>query len=306
MGKVCEICNKNYNPRNKKQKYCSVDCQHKSLRKPKLEKIKTTCLFCGVEFYTLPNKLEKGKSKYCCRKCKDGHQKIIYTGKTNPTYGKKHSEDWKKNASIRVKKLWETEQYINKIKEGMSSFVNRNGYWPGTDEESNIKRKKTMIERFGVNHNWVGKYGYRKCDKTTIELYGKTSVDLLGEYSFFFGKKTDIEIIFEQILVELNIPHQVKFRIYDKDKINFWFREYDFLILNSNILIEVDGDYWHGNKSIFNEISEFQKSVQENDKIKEDFAIKNGYNIIRFWGSDIKNKKEEVINKIKEIWEKLN
>ena len=76
--------------------------------------------------------------------------------------------------------------------------------------------------------------------------------------------------------------------------------------MNSNILIEIDGDYWHGNKNIFNEISEFQKSVQENDKIKEKFAIKNGYEIVRFWGSDVKNKKEEVINKIKEIWEKLN
>lgn len=174
------------------------------------------------------------------------------------------------------------------------------------DDESIRKRKETMIERYGISHNWVGKYGDRKCDKTTIDLYGKTSAELLMDYTHHFGKKTDIETLFEKILVELNIPHQIKFRIYDKDKINFWYREYDFLILNSNILIEVDGDYWHGNKNIFNEVSEFQKSVQENDKIKEEFAIKNGYEIIRFWGGDVKNKKEEVINKIKEIWQKLN
>jgi hypothetical protein len=306
MEKICEICNKNYNARKKEQKYCSVECQHQSYRKPKLEKVITTCLYCETEFYTLPNKLKTGKSKYCCRECKDAHQKIIYSGTGGTTYGKKHTEKWKQDASVRMRELWKTEKYINNVKEGISLFVEKNGYWPGTDEDSKLRRKKTMIEKFGVSHNWIGKYGDRKCDKTTINLYGKSSADILMEYSHYFGKKTDIEILFEDILIELNIPHQVKFRIYDKDKINFWYREYDFLILNSNILIEVDGDYWHGNKNIFNEVSEFQKSVQENDKIKEEFAIRNGYEIIRFWGSDVKNKKEEVINKIKEIWEKLN
>ena len=62
MEKICEICNKNYKPRQKKQKYCSVECQHQSYRKPKLEKVVTTCLYCEKEFYTLPNKLKKGKS----------------------------------------------------------------------------------------------------------------------------------------------------------------------------------------------------------------------------------------------------
>jgi very-short-patch-repair endonuclease len=179
--------------------------------------------------------------------------------------------------------------------------VKKNGDWPGTDEDSKLKRKQTMIDRFGLEHNWIGKYGERNCDKTTLELYGKTSAEMLSNYIHFYGKKTDIESIFEEFLIELNIPYQIKFRIYDKNKINFWFREYDFLLLGSNILIEVDGDYWHGNKNLFEELSDFQKSVQENDKIKEDFAVKNGYKIVRFWEEDIKNKKEEVKNKIKKL-----
>jgi len=306
MEKICEICNKSYKARQKKQKYCSVECQYQSYRKPKLEKVITTCLYCEKEFYTLPNKLKRGNSKYCCRECKDKHQKIIYTGVSNPSFDRIVSKDERENKSKLFKKLWESNEFRDKIKEGISKFIEKNGYYPGTDRESIKKRKETMVERYGVSHNWSGKYGERKCDKTTIELYGKTSAELLSEYSFFYGKKTDIEIIFENILNELNIPHQGKFRIYEKDKINFWFREYDFLILNTNVLIEIDGDYWHGNEDIFEELSDFQKSVQEKDNIKEEFAIKNGYEIIRVWGSDIKNKKEEVIHKIKEIWEKLN
>jgi very-short-patch-repair endonuclease len=305
MEKKCEICNKDYKPRRKEQRFCSVECQYESYRKPKIDKVLTTCNFCGLEFETLPNKLLTGKSKYCCRECKDKHQQIIYSGSNNPVYGNNHTKEWVENASIRVKKLWESDDYRRKIKESIDKFVEINGYYPGTDEDSNLKRKKTMIERYGVPHNWIGKYGERDCDKTTLEVYGKTSAQMLVEYSHYYNKKTDIEKMFEKILEELEIPYQCKFRIYDKEKIDFWYREYDFLILGTNILVEVDGDYWHGNQNVFEELSEFQKNVQENDKIKENFANSNGYNIIRFWGSDIKKNCDNVKNKLIEIWEKL-
>jgi very-short-patch-repair endonuclease len=129
---------------------------------------------------------------------------------------------------------------------------------------------------------------------------------MLIDYSHHYSKKTDIEKMFEIILEELDIPHQCKYRIYDKEKINFWFKEYDFLILNTNLLIEIDGNYWHGNKNVFSELSDFQKSVQMDDRIKENFAISKGYDVVRFWGSDIKKNRYEVKNKLKEIWEKLN
>jgi len=103
MEKQCEICNKNYKPIKKEQRFCSVECQYESYRTPKINRVLTTCNFCGVEFSTLPNRLLKGKDKYCCRDCKDNHQKIIYSGTNNPTYGLTHTEEWKKNASIRVK-----------------------------------------------------------------------------------------------------------------------------------------------------------------------------------------------------------
>lgn len=304
MEKICEICNQNYQTKRKKQKYCSTECQYQSYRKPKTEKVISTCLFCGTNFYILPNKIKKGKGKYCSRECKDKHQKTIYSGTNNPSFERVISDNEKKLRSELSKKMWKSEEYRNKIKKGQLLFFDKNGYWPGTDQESIQKRKQTMIEKFGISHIWNGKYGYRKCDKTTITLYGKSTVNMLTDYSYCFGKKTDIEILFENILFELNIPYQYKFRIYDQNKISFWFKEYDFLILDSNILIEVDGDYWHGNKNIFNKLTEFQKNVQENDKIKEEFAIKNGYTLIRFWGSEVKNKKKETINQLKEIWQK--
>jgi very-short-patch-repair endonuclease len=305
MEKHCEICNKNYKPRRKEQRFCSVECQYESYRKPKIERILTTCNFCGVEFSALPNKLLRGKDKYCCRQCKDSHQVHLYSGSNNPTYGLKQSEEQKNNTSIRSKKLWENEEFRNKVKHSMDEFVNKNGYYPGSDIESKEKRKHTMLKKFGVSHNWNGKYGERKCDKTTLETYGKTSVDFLSEYSHQYSKKTSIEVIFEQILQELNIPYQMKYRIYDKEKVNFWFKEYDFYIINTNILVEVDGDYWHGNENKFSDLSDFQKQVKINDKIKEDFAKSKGFVIVRFWEEMINKNINEVKKQINEIWEKL-
>jgi len=301
MEKQCEICNKDYKPRRKEQKFCSVKCQHESYRKIKVERIECTCLFCDKKFY----KLQSNPGKYCSKKCSDNHKKITYLGENNPSYNRKMSDDELKMRSEITKKLWEDEGYRCKIKKSKNLFFEKNGYWPGNDKDSMLKKKETMVKKFGVSHNWMGKYGERKCDKTTLDVYGKTSAQMLIEYSHFFGKKTDIEKMFEVILEELEIPFQCKFRIYDKNKVNFWFREYDFLILNTNILIEVDGDYWHGNQNIFEELTEFQKSIQINDEIKENFAKNKGYNVIRFWGSDIKKNSQEIKNIIREIWEKL-
>jgi hypothetical protein len=47
MEKQCEVCEKKYTSKRKTQKYCSVDCQYESYRKPKIEKVITTCNFCN-------------------------------------------------------------------------------------------------------------------------------------------------------------------------------------------------------------------------------------------------------------------
>jgi very-short-patch-repair endonuclease len=305
MEKECDQCGIKYNTKNKKQKYCSVECQHNSYRKKTAERVKVCCQYCGLEFEERKHKVEKYGVKYCNKKCADLHKKTTYLKEGNPAFGTKRTEKQKNNASIRSKKLWKNEEYRNKIKNGIFKFIETNGYFPGTDENSKRKRMETMIERYGIPHNWVGKYGERECDKTTLEIYGKTSAQMLIDYSHYYNKKTDIEKMFEIMLEELEIPFQYKFRIYDKEKVDFWFREYDFLIINTNALIEVDGDYWHGNKNIFEELTDFQQSVKVNDEIKEKFANTKGYNVFRVWGSDIKKNNHEVKNKLKEIWEKL-
>lgn len=307
MVKQCDYCQNNYSAKRKKQKYCSKKCRYNSKRGILIVKrYEIKCLNCSNVFFITENEKVKGNVKYCSRKCKDKHQKTTYLGVNNPSYGRVITEKERNERSVITKKIWEDPNKRLNIMNGMNNFKNKNGYWPGSDKKSIEKRELTMFTKYGVSHNWVGDYGSRKCDITVIKKYGKTTVDFLSDYNFKFGQKTDIEILFCEILDELKIEYQPKYRIYNKKRFknNFLYKEFDFRLLNTNMLIEVDGDYWHGNEKIFKKLNEIQIKSKENDELKNNIATIMGFKIIRIWGSDLIKRKDVVVRYIKRIYER--
>lgn len=291
----CRICNKklNYSQKN----YCSEQCQYKGYRCEKLPRVITKCLSCKCDIITTENRLKRGVDKYCSKKCYGKFLAIKYLGKNNPMFGKESSDENKKKLSDRSKKMWKDEKYRKFMNEMRIKYFEKHGYYLGCDEDSINKRKDTMMKKYGIPHNWSGKYGDRTCDKTTIDKYGKDPVEMLMDHRFYYGEKTSIEKHFEEILKKLKINYKDKFRIKIKDSGNRRYREYDFLIPKKNIIFEIDGDYWHGNKKKFKKLNKIQKDSIKNDKFKTILAENNGYKIYRFWGSELKNE-EQIKNKI--------
>ena len=76
---------------------------------------------------------------------------------------------------------------------------------------------------------------------------------------------------------------------------------FDFYVNDSNLIIEVDGDYWHANSEKYAEedLNSIQKRNIKNDKFKETLALGRGYKIIRFWESEIHNDIDKVKSEIK-------
>lgn len=76
-------------------------------------------------------------------------------------------------------------------------------------------------------------------------------------------------------------------------------------MLDFNCIIECDGDYWHANPIVYEEIgkklSEKQRMKRLDDKIKNKIANDNGYKILRFWEHDINNNFEYVKSEILKI-----
>lgn len=81
---------------------------------------------------------------------------------------------------------------------------------------------------------------------------------------------------------------------------------YDGHIKNTNVLIEVNGDYWHCNPEIYKDgpINDLQKMAIKRDFAKKAHSKKMGYYQITIWESDVYKKPNEIrewiLRKIKE------
>lgn len=299
MEKYCEQCKIKFNAKRKKQKFCSTECQYQSYRKLKIKRIERTCVFCDNIFYTKQSDIDQGKGKYCSRKCKDTNQKESYKGENNPTWGRKSTENEKLIRSSIIKEIWKSQEFRDSVRKGIELFVIENNYHPGWGEKSKENRKKTNLERYGVEHNWSGVYGTRKSDLTTLKKYGKDSVRFLMD-NLPMKLNTKPEKIFKQILEDLNIEYKPQFELYYTET---KYKIYDFLLIKKNILIEIDGDYWHSNPIKYKILNEEQKINRINDVFKNELSNQKGFQIYRFWESDLKNNINDVIKVIKKIYE---
>ena len=80
-------------------------------------------------------------------------------------------------------------------------------------------------------------------------------------------------------------------------------RYYDFAVksqLGHMILLEIDGDYWHGYGKLYEDKNPTQKHSEWVDKIKDEWARAHGYRLIRIWEHDINNNSSKVMKLLKE------
>jgi very-short-patch-repair endonuclease len=79
-------------------------------------------------------------------------------------------------------------------------------------------------------------------------------------------------------------------------------RFFDFYVTKSNIIIEIDGDFWHGNPEKYgeNELRNHQKRTQRIDEYKTKWALMHSIPVLRFWESDIRKNPEKVMKILKE------
>ena len=99
-------------------------------------------------------------------------------------------------------------------------------------------------------------------------------------------KNTKPEIKFKSVLSENNIKYIHQYPVQWK---RGWKKWYDFYLEDYNLLIEVDGVYWHGKGKKQNELTDAQKHNKLNDDTKNILAKEHGYNLIRVWEDEINN-----------------
>ena len=114
-----------------------------------------------------------------------------------------------------------------------------------------------------------------------------------------FGTSKLEEDFAHEFLDKLHINYQWQFEAKDIQ------RFYDFYLPDSNILIEIDGDYYHANPEKYDvnnwdSLTPTQKRDIAVDNLKNKWALLHGIPIYRFWENDIRHKPEKVLKELKE------
>jgi very-short-patch-repair endonuclease len=111
-------------------------------------------------------------------------------------------------------------------------------------------------------------------------------------------KDTKPELDVEQILKDNDINYVKQFRLSN--------RLFDFYLTDYNLLIEVDGIFYHGKGIEDKDLKyEVQKRARKSDNIKNDLAIEKGFNLIRIWQDEIDEFKKYIKDIIKNNYLKV-
>lgn len=77
-------------------------------------------------------------------------------------------------------------------------------------------------------------------------------------------------------------------------------RYFDFYLHDYNVIIEVDGDYFHSYGLIYEQMSPMQKKNKRVDEQKDKWALHHKIPLIRIWEHDINKSPEKVMKMLKE------
>lgn len=117
----------------------------------------------------------------------------------------------------------------------------------------------------------------------------------------------------EKVLKKINLEYIPQFLLFSNNK----YYSYDFFLSEYNIILEINGDYWHANPEIYEKEDLIKypggnkkaSYVWEKDKEKKEFAEKKGIPVFYIWEKEINEKftDEEILNLIEiKINEKIN
>lgn len=205
---------------------------------------------------------------------------------------KTQSDNWKNG---KYKGWWEnnddeTKQKIEGIKEKLRNNKERgrkiSKSLSGIKKSDEHKKKvsETQLKRYKKNPNLKKELS----EKRLVWMKKNSKV-----------KTSKLEISFSMILESLGLVKNVDFiPQYLISNINTFF---DFYIPSKNILLEIDGDFYHCNPNTkFKEPKyDIQKKNLYNDKRKNTYCSNHNIKLLRFWEKDINEKPDWVLSEIK-------
>jgi very-short-patch-repair endonuclease len=221
----------------------------------------------GANFYW--KKFECGRNEGVKKWSEEA--KSTRLGENNPMYGK---NPWNKG----------------KNKDNNPIMKEKSERAKGRITPEHVKIKQSESARKRIIHGMSGK---THSNEEKIRMRQRTLERLKNGD---FGKtKTLPHKLLSNVLEDLKIKYEEEKSLY------YW--NFDFYLIDYDVYIEVDGDYWHSNPKFYPNGPETksQKINYTRDISKNNYCKKNNIKLMRFWENDIITNKESIICKLKEL-----
>lgn len=155
-------------------------------------------------------------------------------------------------------------------------------------QETKKKQSESALKR--TVHGYTGRHHSQE----TKDFLRQNTLRLIKE-GILPQTKTKPHIEFCSILDELHIKYE------EEKTLSYW--NFDVYLIDYNIYIEIDGDYWHSNPKIYpnGPKTKSQKINYTRDISKNKYCQKNNIELYRFWESDILSSRENIICILKKL-----
>jgi G:T-mismatch repair DNA endonuclease (very short patch repair protein) len=238
-----------------------------------------------LKFYNIPKRShsEARKTKATIKRLENSLKKKYGNEITNISQIKA-VKDKKKQTFLKnygVDNIWKSKKYCDWLNDYM--IINYGVKRIHGDNSWGWKNLKNFEKEKRIEKLWLGRDGWWSSlnDEEKCEIIVKLSK------SSSTIKCSKIETKVGDALNRLHIGYKKWYNIGRKI--------FDFKIEKTNILIEVNGDFWHANPKLFssNDLVNFPtkpvlaKEIWEKDKHKQLIAEQKGYKVIYIWESEL-------------------
>lgn len=307
ISHICDYCGKEhfidkgtYNKllsgKNKKS-YCSIDCKSKAQENKK----EVICINCGKSFIRKLSHIKKHTNQFCSIDCQ-------------------HEFLHKQHTERRICEMCSKKFIVPKSSEQRFCSIQCQHKWQTTisgEKHPRFKQKKVMCECCGkdifIKQYKIDKGQHNFCSdvcrqKWFADVWSQTNecreasrkvmIDLLTS-----GKigniNTKPQKIVDMLLDNMDIKYEREY--------NITYYSIDNYLVHSNLMIEVQGDYWHGNPNKFkNSLTKSQYERISKDKAKHTYIKKIfGIEVLYLWENDISNNLE-LCEKLIDLYIKTN
>ena len=285
---ICDMCNCQFNQKYKNvskriNPFCNHDCYCKFRKlngSHNNTRVKVNCFECGKDLKVPQYRYKKLISNEvsfitCSRLCQNR-----YIGKQNQ--GENH-HGYKEPITKKCSTCDE-EFKVREHRENSAKYCSVKCQRIGVGKQ-NIPKKKLLVNCSGCNKEYfVWEHMYKKYDlhfcsnSCKYENAGMMVSKQRGKYD------TKIQVIVNNILSKENIAFENEYP--------FGRFCVDNYLMDSNLVIEVMGDYWHSNPMVYEtytELNDTQKNRVRLDKCKKTYLNNRGVHVLYLWEVDITN-----------------